>query len=101
MENNLRIKTSDLKKILHLLILKLDDLPDNDSSFILDKDLYWNIPEENLYNVYEEPNNLTIGSLAEDWNFLQDIVLNKREILDFDLNKISIILRYLSEKIIR
>jgi len=99
MENNIQLKTSDLKKIISLLILKLDSL-DNDSSFIIDKDLYWSIPEEDLYNVYENPNNLTIGSLIEDWNFLQEVISGKREVLDYDINKISILLRYLSDKMI-
>ena len=99
MENNTQIKASDLKKIISLLALKLDSL-NNDTSFIIDKDLYWHIPEEDLYSVYEVPNNLTIGSLTEDWNFLQDVMLGKREILDYDLNKISILLRYLSNKMV-
>jgi hypothetical protein len=94
MENNIQIKTSDLKEIMNLLIMKLDHFDD----VIIDKDLYWSIPEEKLYNVYEEPNDFTIGSLVEDWTFLQDIILGKREILDYDLYKISILLRYLSSK---
>lgn len=97
MENINQIKISDLKKIFNLLLLKLDNR-DNDSSFIIDKDLYWNIPEEDLYNVYKEADNLTIGSLTEDWIFIQEVISDKREILNYDLNKISTLLRYLSNK---
>jgi len=93
MENNLKIKASDLKKIISLLMMKLDDFDD----VIIDKDLYWSIPEEKLYNVYEDPSDFTIGSLVEDWTFLQDIILSKREILNYDLYKISMFLRYLSK----
>lgn len=95
MENNIQIRVTDLKKIMNLLLSKLDSL-DGNSSIILDKDLYWYIPEEELYNVYENPNNLTIGSLIEDWNFLQSCILGERDILDYDLNKLSMLFRYLS-----
>ena len=95
MENNFQIKISDLKEVLNLLMLKLDGL--NDVS--IEKDLYWNIPDEKLYSVYEDPIDLTIGSLVEDWTFLQDIVLCKREIIGYDLYKLSMLIRYLSTKI--
>lgn len=97
MENN--IKVSDLKKLINLIAFKLNDL-DESSSFTIENDLYWNIQEQDLYNVYENPNELTIGSLIEDWIFLETIILEKRDILDYDLNKLSTILKYLASKMI-
>lgn len=90
MKNNTEIQKEDLKKILFMLIDKLDDSPTD--NFSLEKDLYWNIPDDKLYNVYQEPENLTIGSLVEDWEFLQKILRKEREVLWYDFYKVSTIL---------
>ncbi|MDH6252589.1 hypothetical protein M2347_002316 [Chryseobacterium sp. H1D6B] len=91
MENKIKITKDDLKNILFALINKLENLDDN--SFSLNKDLYWNIPDEELYNVYEEPKEITIGSIKEDWDFLQQISHGKREVIGYDFNKTSSILK--------
>ncbi|MDN3606386.1 hypothetical protein [Kaistella yonginensis] len=98
MDNNLQINVSDLKTIINLLALKVNKLNENDS-FSIDRDLYWNIPENELYKVYENPSNLTIGSIVEDWEYLEKIISEKREIIDYDLHKLSIILKFISNKI--
>lgn len=97
MENKIEIKKKDLKNILLVLISKLEIL--DDSSFSLDKDLYWNIKDEELYNMYEEPKEITIGSLKDDWNFLQKILNEEREVIGYDFNKVSNILKIIGDKI--
>lgn len=91
MKNNTEIQKEDLKKILFMLIDKLDESPTD--KFSLEKDLYWNIPDDKLYNVYQEPSDLTIGSLVEDWEFLQKILRKEREVLGYDFYKVSGILK--------
>ncbi|MBL1222490.1 hypothetical protein JET18_16680 [Chryseobacterium sp. L7] len=90
MKNNIEIQKEDLKKILFMLIDKLDDSPTD--KFSLEKDLYWNIPDDKLYNMYQEPPDLTIGSLVEDWELLQKILRKEREVLWYDFYKVSTIL---------
>ncbi|AZB19858.1 hypothetical protein EG352_19880 [Chryseobacterium indologenes] len=65
------------------------------SKFSFTQDLYWNIPVDESFNVYEEPK-LTIGSITEDWEFLEKILDNDREALNFDLCKVSAILKLIS-----
>ncbi len=96
MNNNIQIQKEDLKQILLTLIKKIDTL--DTTTIYLNKDLYWNIPYEELYNVYEEPKEITIGSIKEDLEFLQKINEN-REIISYDFIKISNILRVMSESI--
>lgn len=97
MDNNLEIQKENLNQILLNLINKIDSI--NENSISLDKDLYWYINNEELYNVYEEPEKITIGSIKEDWDFLQKILTDDREVINYDFNKISNILRFISEKI--
>lgn len=97
MENSIKIQKKELKQILFTIINKIDNLNEAEISF--HKDLYWNINDEELYNVYEEPKNITIGSIKEDWDFIQKILTDDREIINYDFNKIANILRLVGEKI--
>ncbi|KQT28481.1 hypothetical protein ASG22_19970 [Chryseobacterium sp. Leaf405] len=97
MENSIKIQKEELKQVFFTLINKIDNL--NEDEIYFQKDLYWNINDEELYNVYEEPKNITIGSIKEDWDFLQKILTSDREIINYDFNKIANILRLIGEKI--
>ncbi|WP_265130968.1 hypothetical protein [Chryseobacterium oranimense] len=94
MKNNIEIQKEDMKRILSIL---MDKLEASDNKIILYEDLYWNIPDEELYNVYNEPADFTTGSLAEDWEFLQKVLRNEREVIAYDFNKVSNILRFIGQ----
>ncbi len=94
MENNIEIQKEDVKKILSILMDKLEASDDN---IILYKDLYWNITDEELYNVYKDPAGFTTGSLVEDWEFLQQVLRNEREAIVYDFNKMANILRFVAQ----
>lgn len=96
MENK-GISVLNIRKLINILSDKLEKLEDENVT-ILEDDLYWNIPDEELYNPYHEPANLTIGSITEDWEFLQKILNGEREMMDYDLYKLSSILRFLGKK---
>ena len=96
MENNMQIQIKDIKIILEVLIKNFEDI---DTNIDLDKDMYWNISED-IYNVYETPTELTLGSLIEDWEFLQMVINGKREMIDYDLSKLSNILKFLNYKMV-
>jgi hypothetical protein len=98
MENKIEIPKNDLKNILLALINKIEKL--DNSSFTLDKDLYWSIQDEELYNVYKEPEKITIGSLKDDWDFLQKILIEKREVIGYDFNMASNLLKLIGNNII-
>ncbi|WP_139785467.1 hypothetical protein [Chryseobacterium phocaeense] len=69
-----------------------------EDTFILDEDLYWNILDEELYDPYKKPENFTMGSLADDWAFLQNVLEGNREMINYDLVKIAAILKFLAQK---
>lgn len=97
MENNLELKIRDIKKILKILIDKLDII---DETIIVDQDLYWNILDIELYNVYKDPNDLTIGSIIEDYEFISAVIMGNRDIIDYDLYKLSSILKFLGKNML-
>ncbi|AYZ37016.1 hypothetical protein EGY07_16360 [Chryseobacterium indologenes] len=71
MEKTIEIQKEDIKKLLLTLVQKLER--SEVSKFSFKQDLYWNIPVDELFNVYEEPK-LTIGSITEDLEFLEKIL---------------------------
>ncbi|MDR2235936.1 MAG: hypothetical protein LBE92_07420 [Chryseobacterium sp.] len=99
MENNNSIKVADLKILLETFLLKLKNI-DSNKTIPLEKDLYWNILDEELYEPYKDPTKLTMGNLTDDWEFLQKVFDGKREIIDYDLYKIASILRFLAKSMI-
>lgn len=100
MENKkAELKKTEIKELMGIFLSELEKLNDS-TSFAFDNDLYWNITDEELYNPYEDPKELTMGSLIEDWEFLQKVLDGKREIIDYDLYKIASLLRFLGKSMI-
>lgn len=86
----------DIRKLINILSDELEKLDDK-KVVKLEGDLYWNILDEELYNPYDEPAQLTMGSLKEDWEFLQKVLNREREIIDYDLYKLASILKFLGK----
>lgn len=49
------------------------------SSVELPHSLYWSIPKEQEYDPYNDPNELTLGDLEEDWSHIENIVNGKKD----------------------
>lgn len=63
----------------------------------LDADFYWNVPSDAIYDPYNEPSQLDIGQLENDYETL----LNAKKtgsLIGYNLKNLSSILRYISEK---
>lgn len=87
----------DIRKLINILSNELEQ-SDDKSVAISENDLYWNILDEELYNPYHEPAQLTMGSLTEDWDFLEKALNGEREMINYDLYKPASILRFLGKK---
>ncbi|MEJ5105142.1 hypothetical protein [Chryseobacterium sp. MYb328] len=87
----------NIRKLINILSDKLEKLDDK-KVVKLEDDLYWNILDGELYNPYDKPVQFTMGSLTEDWEFLQNVLNKEREIIDYDLYKLASILKFLGKK---
>lgn len=90
------ISVSDLKKMVRLILAELDQR-DEEDRFRLEDDLYWNIPDKELYEAYKEPEDLTLGSLIDDWQFLETAIRGERQLIRYDLCKLASLLRYIGK----
>ncbi|WP_213277055.1 hypothetical protein [Chryseobacterium indologenes] len=96
-KQKVKLNIAELKKLLNILLVHLNK--QNNTAFVeFEKDLYWNITDEELYDPYKDPIDLTIGSLVEDWLFLQKVAKDEREILHYDFYKLGSILKFLGSK---
>ena len=64
----------------------------------LDCDFFWSIPQDELYNVYEDPKSLSIGQVSESLDFLNQIRLGQSEPIGFALVWLADVLRAIGHK---
>lgn len=92
------VKISDLKTTVDAILSHItDDL--GIDSIELDQDLYWEIPEGQLYVLNQNPGNHTMGSLFDDLEFLQPLLTDRDRALSLMLLHVAPLLRYLALKI--
>ena len=63
----------------------------------LGADLYWDVPEEALYNVVDEPKGLDIGRLSDDWQFISTLLMEDASPVAYQLTEVAPLLRRLGE----
>lgn len=89
------VSISELEQVLLLALEALKQQYGPQGHIPLKEDFYWDIPENQLYDVDKEPYELTIGQLSEDCQVIEGSQ-NREVLLGFDLLKASHLLRYIS-----
>lgn len=92
----MRVKLETLEKVIHVAFEHMRE--HGVEELELDKDYYWNIPSEEKYDRYDQPTNLDLGQLSEDWRDIVNISENTSDILCVHLRAVSSIMRYIAEK---
>lgn len=67
----------------------------------LDHDYYWAIDFDELFNVYETPSDLTIGQLYDDWEQIERLSKDVKDITPFDLIWFASVCRYVGERLMQ
>jgi hypothetical protein len=90
----MEINIDELQLILSQLLSRLKEI--KGTHIELNNDFYWDIPSEELYNPYQEPKELTLGKLSDDWQEIKRLTDNQLDAIPYDLKRISNILKALS-----
>ena len=85
----MRININKIQDITNIILDSLKKKYEN--GLELKVDYYWNIEDNEKYNVYKNPSELTIGQISEDYDFLISDI-KKKNISYYDLKYISHIL---------
>jgi len=91
----MKIKIVELETATQKLFEHLKEL--GIESVELDKDYYWDIEAEDLYNPYQQPKDIGLGQLYDDWEEVQIVLTEKSEPLSIDFKAFAAIFRYLGE----
>ncbi|CAA9340928.1 MAG: hypothetical protein AVDCRST_MAG68-3041 [uncultured Gemmatimonadetes bacterium] len=92
----MHVSVAELRESCELLLTHLEQ--SGSASVELTSDLYWNVPQDQRYQAYEEPKSLDMGQLSQDWAEVQAIVRGEKEPLGYALVWLSSILRAVGEK---
>lgn len=63
----------------------------------LGSDLYWDMSEDALYNVVDQPHELDIGRLSDDWELVSNVLEEDATPVAYQLTEVAPLLRRLGE----
>lgn len=94
----MKVCIAELREVANLLFDHLER--SGHAEIELESDYYWSIPTEQLYSVYEEPTDLTIGQLSDDQRELANIRAGAKPPLAYALVWLSSLLRYVGARVV-
>jgi len=77
----------------------VDDLGIETLPIRKDKDLYWDVPMNRLYDVKKDPPKLDVGRLADDLEFVMLMLQDERHPVGAVLLHVAPLLRHVGEEI--
>jgi hypothetical protein len=90
------IKVSQLRTATERLLAHLESKGDTVN---VEADFYWNIPAPARYNPYEEPKELTLGQLSDDWGELSRIAEGEAEPINYALVWLGAVMTAIGEQV--
>lgn len=93
MDNSMKISVDEIQKVTLLLLSRLKE--SKGDAIEITYDYYWDISDEELYNPYEEPKNITLGQLSDDIEEIQRLV-NSDDAIMYDLKRLAVIFNAIS-----
>ena len=94
-----KITLDELRAVSNLLFDYLEKCGHH--SIDLDKDYYWVISEKDRYDPYENPKDVSLGQLYDDWHDLRNVMSGKFPPIAHHLVRLSSILSYVGERIVK
>ncbi len=64
-EEPLRVSVAEPRAVFEVLMARLD------GEVEISADCFWSVPTAELTDVYQEPQQLTVGQVSEAWSFLR------------------------------
>lgn len=96
MDDSLRIPVDRLRAVFELLMRHLTET--EGESITLERDYFWSIAPDGLYDVYTEPGELGIGQLSESWEHLEELFDPDPATITFHLVWLADIIRALGHQ---
>ena len=91
----MRIRTSELRRAAETLLGHLEQTGHSDID--IREDFYWDVPQDQRYDSYEEPKELSVGQLSFDHEEIMKILSGESEPVNYGLVWLAAILRRAGE----
>lgn len=91
----MKVSTNELHRATALLLRHLEH--SGQKEFEISEDYYWNISPAARYDPYNEPKEITVGQLSDDWSEVKHILEGQREPLGYALVWLAAVLRRVGE----
>jgi hypothetical protein len=92
----MKISTDELRDAVMVLLRHLDE--SGQREFEISEDFYWDVSADKRYSVYEEPKELTMGQLFDDWSEVTQMTHGNRETVAYGLVWLASVMRRVGEK---
>jgi hypothetical protein len=97
MDSSFKIKLLDVKKITDRLFDHLIETR-GEKEIDIDRSFYWHIPFDELFDMEKKPQNIDVGSLEDDWEFVSEILKEEHSAVARQFTELSILFRFIGEK---
>ena len=87
----MHVTTKELRDATLALLEHLDDTEQRE--FEINEDFYWFVPQQDLYDPYKTPADLSLGQLSHDLNEIRCLAHGTKEPLGYALVWLSAVMR--------
>ncbi|MFF0532933.1 hypothetical protein ACFYT3_31755 [Nocardia amikacinitolerans] len=87
-----QMSLTELRRLLDVLLHHIEVTTASDVVSV-DKDYFWSVPSDELYDNYNEPTRLTLGQISESWHHLRDLLADEDHVLGHHLVWLADVLR--------
>ncbi|MFK0257825.1 hypothetical protein [Streptomyces sp. NPDC090445] len=70
----LHVPLAELRASFDVLLRHLERTAAHDNAVLVEHDYFWSVPSDRLFDVAEEPDELTIGQLSESWQHVRNLL---------------------------
>jgi len=88
------IDLRDLRRVVNRVLDHAQDKLGSDV-LVVERNMYWNVPEAWRYEVDSPPRQLDIGSLSDDWEFCRALMDPEKEPVSLLLDQLAPLLSYI------
>lgn len=98
MENGISVSVETMRRAATVLINHLEEKVGEE--VILDQDMFWEIPSDQRFNIYEKPHEFTIGQIEDSFSSIEKLANNPESASSYGLVWLADVLRAVGEKIV-
>ena len=90
--------TQELREVFDVLMRHVEER--HGSTIEVDVDYFWSIPPDAIYDVYDQPTELTIGQLTESLDNIRSVAADPEQAISYALVWLGDVLRATGHKLV-